>query len=166
MNYAQRFSWDGKRHELRPLEKRKIIYRRKRSVSSKSELKNALLPKDEIFINVQKISVIDEYLVGSPRIPFEFPRRLFMINIMNTEESNFDDLTRKLLEKLWNDYALGNVVIVTLCSNKPEVSRKQYYLHFIMRIIPKCFYFFYYIIKFWYIFWKVSERSKIWNIVF
>lgn len=128
MNYAQRFSWDGKRHEIRPLEKRKIIYRRKRSVSSKSELKNSLLPKDGIFINVQKISVIDEYLVGSPRTPFEFPRRLFMINIMNTQESNFDDLTRKLLEKLWNDYALGNVVIVTLCSNEPEVSRKQYYL--------------------------------------
>lgn len=123
VEYSQRFSWDGKRFPIRPGEKSKIVYRRKRNIHQNSihGLKNAMLSKAGIFVNVQKVSVIDEYLIGSPRSPFKYPRRLFLINIISTQEPNFDDLTKKLLEKLWIDYALGNVAIITACPNEPEV---------------------------------------------
>lgn len=123
MQYSRRFSWSGREYQKRPKENSQLVYRRKRNVKADfSFMENhAEVTKAGAFVTVQKISIIDEYLVGSPRSPFKFPRRLIMINILTAEEPNFDDLSKKLLEKLWTDYGIGNVAIITVCSNQPQV---------------------------------------------
>lgn len=128
VKYAAQFSWDGKKFEKRPGENEVLSYRKKRSdeeMFKPQKSKGTELSKAGIYIIVQNISIIDQYLVGSARSPFSFPRRLFMINIMVSDEPDFDDLTKKLLEKLWITYAIGNAAIITPCDNKRQVCSQK-----------------------------------------
>lgn len=126
IKYAARFSWDGKQFEKRPGQSRKVVYRRKRSNDMsprkpKNSNTSTELSRAGTIVFVSNIITLDKYLTGSPRSPFKFPRGLFMIILLSTNEPDFDELAEKLLEKLWNQYFIGNVAIITPCDRERKV---------------------------------------------
>lgn len=135
IKYAARFSWDGKQFEKRPGQSHKVVYRRKRSndMSSrkpKNSNTSTELSRAGTIVFVQNIITMDKYLTGSPRAPFKFPRGLFMIIILSTNEPEFDELAEKLLEKLWNQYFIGNLAIITPCDRERNVCFSKYVFGF------------------------------------
>lgn len=80
-------------------------------------------PKNGAFILTDRISTINKYLYGSVRRPFRFPRRIFVIAVMSNMEANLKLMTEKVLERLWLEYGIGNIVIMTPCNGSSEVLR-------------------------------------------
>lgn len=68
-----------------------------------------------------RISIINKYLTGTSRGPFRFPRKIFIIAVTNTSEPHFATTCETVLEKLWHDYGIANVIIITPCHGDPEV---------------------------------------------
>lgn len=124
VSYAETYSWQGEKFSERPSNNSKLVHRKKRSLDSepdRSWAKRTDEPEAGIFIIAESIAIIDDYLIGSPRPPFQFPRQIFIISITNPSEKDFDVICKKVLEKLWLDYAIANVVIITPCCGDPEV---------------------------------------------
>lgn len=128
ISYSETFSWQGEKFERRPGEESRLVYRKKRSLDTeipKTWSKRTDEPEAGIFVIAESIKIIDDYLVGSPRCPFKLPRGIFIIAITGTDEYKFDEISRKVLEKLWRDYGIGNVIIITPCDGDAEVCSSQ-----------------------------------------
>lgn len=133
--YVDTFTWQGEHFDRRPMQTTKIVYNRKKrnaahNTGSKiGSHKNWSLRGDEIYFGalvlVENISVLDKYLVGPPRTPFQFPRHMFVIVITNSNESHFDEESATFLKKLWLDYGIANAILITPCTGGSEV----YYFH-------------------------------------
>lgn len=121
--YAETFSWQGEKFEKRREERSILVLRKKRSTNGKPPhwSKRTDEPEAGVFIIAGSITIIHDYLVGSPRRPFRFPRQIFIISITNPIEVDFDVISKKVLEKLWLNYAIGNVIIITPCHGDSEV---------------------------------------------
>lgn len=128
VTYAETFSWQGEKFKKRPGENSVLVYRKKRSSNSKpskSWSKQTEKPEAGVFVITSMISFINDYLVGSSRRPFRNPRQNFVIAITNTSEPAFNATCKMVLEKLWKDYGIGNVIIITPCHGDPEVFYKS-----------------------------------------
>lgn len=124
VSFSEMFSWQGEEFERRPGQNTVLVYRKKRSSDAdtpSSWPKRTDKPRARVFVIAENIRTIDEYLVGSARFPFRHPRQLYVIAITTVTEPNFDAICEKVLEKLWKDYGIGNVVIITPCNGDPEV---------------------------------------------
>lgn len=124
------FSWQGEVFEKRPNQLNKISdkKRRKRSLP---DLNDVILERRDdivtgVFVIVENISTIDDFLVGSPRKPFHDPRRIYIITITNAGEPNFEKITIDVLTKLWKDYGIALVILLTPCQCAPEVKTYFY----------------------------------------
>lgn len=84
--------------------------------------KATVTPEEGVFIIVENVTIIDDYLYGSPRMPFRANRRIFVIAVTKPEQRNFDRRVRKMLRRLWQDYAVADVILITPCNDDPEVS--------------------------------------------
>lgn len=131
VSYGEMFSWQGDEFPKRPNQHDEVLVRQKRSSnqkkakspSSKADqfTKAMVAPEDAVFVIAENVSIIDDYLYGSPRMPFRVNRRIFVIAVTKPEERNFDKRVKKLLKRLWQDYAVGDVILITPCNNDPEV---------------------------------------------
>lgn len=123
ISFSETFSWQGEKFVRRPGEKSHILYRKKRDLdSSRHSWSQPKHKTDERnFVIAENIRIIDEYLVGSPRRPFRFPTHVFVIAITSANEPHFDSICMNVLEKLWNNYGIGNIIIITPCQGDPEV---------------------------------------------
>lgn len=133
INYANTFSWQGEKFELRKDQTSHISFRSRRATTL-----DHLLPADHhaddhlpiredetelaAFVMVEKITVLIDYLTGTARRPFLFPRRLYVIAIFKTDEYDFNRIASLVLEKLWRDYGIVNTIMMTPCNNSPDVS--------------------------------------------
>lgn len=132
MTYADTFTWQGDRFERRPNQSTKVIYSRRRrrkreTIEYNRDWTNHHVDGIDlgVLVFVEKISIIDEYLIGSPRTPFHFSRQMFVIAITNANEIDFEENAMNVLKKLWIDYGIGNVILITPCNGDPEVSSVQ-----------------------------------------
>lgn len=124
VSYSETFSWQGEKFRRRPGEERRLVYRKKRSLDTDpptSWSKRTDEPEAGIFIIADSIKIIDDYLVGTPRRPFRFPRQIYVIAITGADEYKFEQISERLLEKMWKDYAIGNVIIITPCDGDSQV---------------------------------------------
>lgn len=129
--YVDTFTWHGERFVRRPMQTTKIVYNRKKRmtahnhVSKFSSNENWSLRGNEInfgvLILVKNISILNNYLVGPPRTPFQFPRHMFIIVITNLYEPQFEEETATFLRKLWLDYGIANAILITPCAGGSEV---------------------------------------------
>lgn len=112
ISYSEMFSWQGEEFPKRTNNFDEIIVRRKRSSNSKKKstsvvekqlmsesfLKAMVTPEEGVFIIVENVTIIDEYLYGSPRMPFRANRRIFVIAIIKPEEKDFDKRVKKIIK--------------------------------------------------------------------
>lgn len=68
-----------------------------------------------MFVYANSFDVIEEYLFGPPRRPFYKSTGNFIIFV--TEKANIDwmESAASILEKLWRDYRVLNVIITMPC---------------------------------------------------
>lgn len=140
VSYGEMYSWQGNefpkrqnQHDEVILHQYNDVIRQKRSTRQKppsitdklmmADLIATVVPEEGVFIIVENINTIDDYLYGSPRMPFRANRRIFVIAITKPEKRNFDKRVKQLLRRLWQEYALADVLLITPCNNDPEVSR-------------------------------------------
>lgn len=127
VTYVNTFNWQGDQFEKRPKQSKEIVYsRRKRETNdghaSQQSWSNRRDQIDSgVLVVVEKISTIDKYLIGPPRSPFHFPRQMFVILIMETNEIGFEEIAVQVLTKLWLDYGIANVILITPCADGAEV---------------------------------------------
>lgn len=134
VSYSELFSWQGEEFPKRINEHDEVKVRKKRNTKHKKKspkllmsdsfIKATVTPEEGVFIIVENVTIIDEYLYGSPRMPFRANRRLFVIAVIKPEQHNFNKRVRKLLKRLWQDYAVADVILITPCNNDPEVGVK------------------------------------------
>lgn len=128
------FSWQGAEFPKRVNEHDQFAFRQKRSSKHKKKLsavekqlmfdsfsKATVAPEEGVFVIAENVSIIDEYLYGSPRMPFRANRRIFVIAITKPEDWDFEKRVRKMLRRLWQDYAVADVILITPCNDDPEV---------------------------------------------
>lgn len=135
ISYSEMFSWQGIKFPRRPNEHDQVTYRQKRNTKHKKKSLSAaekqlmfdsfskptVTPEEGVFIVVENVTIIDAYLYGSPRMPFRANRRIFVIAITEPEEWDFEKRVRKMLRRLWEDYAVADVILITPCNDAPEV---------------------------------------------
>lgn len=129
--YVDTFTWQGGRFDRRPMQTIKIVYNRKKrnaahnNGSKSASNENWSLRGDEIdfgaLVLVENISILDKYLVGPSRPPFQFPRHMYVIVITNSNEPHFEEESATFLRKLWLDYGIANAILITPCAGGSEV---------------------------------------------
>lgn len=138
VSYSEMFSWQGIEFPKRPNEHDQVTYRQKRNTKQKKKSlsvvekqlmfdsfsKPTVTPEEGVFIVAENVTIIDDYLYGSPRMPFRANRRIFVIAITQPEEWHFEKRVRKMLRRLWQDYAVADAILITPCSDDPEVGMR------------------------------------------
>lgn len=136
VSYSEMFSWQGEEFPKRTNQHDEVTVRQKRSSAKKTKSKSAIdkilmsdsftkttvTPEEGVFVIAENVTIIDDYLYGSPRMPFRINRRIFVIAITKPEERNFDKRVKQLLKRLWQNYAVADVLLITPCKNDPEVN--------------------------------------------
>lgn len=138
VSYSEMFSWQGDEFPKRTHQHNEVSLRRKRSSKQRTKQSQSVIdkmlmsdyftnptvaPEEGVFVIAENVTIIDDYLYGSPRMPFRANRRIFVIAITKPEKRNFDKRVKQLLRRLWQEYALADVLLITPCNNDPEVSR-------------------------------------------
>lgn len=134
VSYGEMFSWQGDEFPKRANQHDEVLVRRKRNAIQTAKLsftsdlftQATATPEDGVFVIVENAKILDDYLYGSPRMPFHLNRRIFVIAITKPVERSFQKRVQKLLKRLWQEYAVADVLLITPCNNDPEVA-----VHFI-----------------------------------
>lgn len=72
-------------------------------------------PELAAFIYADSLDIIEDYLVGPPRHPFYRPRGNFIIMATVRGQADWMDSAAAILEVLWRDYRVFNVLIMVPC---------------------------------------------------
>lgn len=72
-------------------------------------------PELAAFVYANSLDIIEEYLVGPPRQPFYKTRGNFIIMATRQGQIDWMDSAATILEVLWRDYRVLNVVILVPC---------------------------------------------------
>ena len=134
ITYAKSFSWQGRVFEKRekPVNRSAIvndISRKKRAIKFDIQNNNHILvprrdePQLGVLVLVDSVDLLDNYLFGAARYPFNNPKSNFILSISESKESfeESDQETNRFVTinrvmwKLWNDYAIVNVILVSSC---------------------------------------------------
>lgn len=132
INFANTFSWQGEKFEFRKDQMSHISFRNRRATSLDYLLPVDHLPNDHIpiredetelaaYVMVENITVLNDYLTGTARRPFLFPRRLYILTIFKSDERDYQMLADLVLEKLWRDYGIVNLLLMSPCNDSPDV---------------------------------------------
>lgn len=72
-------------------------------------------PELAAFVYASSFDIIEDYLVGPPRQPFYKPRGNFIIIVTEKVQNDWLESAATILEKLWRDYRVFNVIIILPC---------------------------------------------------
>lgn len=145
INFINTYSWTGEKFILRKEEQDRISYRNRRSIkitgdldnfdnddddddqSLNTNLRNENLPARDgepelgAFVIIEKVSDLNTYLTGIARKPFLWPRRTYVIAILDANERDFRPTADRVLKKLWRDYGIVNVILIMPCNENADV---------------------------------------------
>lgn len=127
LNCAEKFSWQGVEFPKRQNQHPEMFYGKKlcRNLSldgiKDDGSKPSSVKKEGVLVLAEHISLIDKYLTGSPRHPFQYPRQIFIVAITNATEPHFRKNANKMLQKLWEQYGIADAILITPCDGDPEV---------------------------------------------
>lgn len=125
---AEPFSWQGEEFSKRQKQHPEIFYGKNLCKNNASlvgikedGLKPSLVKMEGVLVLAEHVSLIDKYLTGSPRHPFQYARQIFLIAITNATEPHFRKNAKKMLQKLWEHYGIADAMLITPCNDDPEV---------------------------------------------
>lgn len=72
-------------------------------------------PELAALVYSDSLYIIEDYLVGPPRHPFYRPRGNFVIMVNEKAPTDWMESAATILEKLWRDYRVLNVIIMMPC---------------------------------------------------
>ncbi|KAL5280708.1 hypothetical protein ACFFRR_004614, partial [Megaselia abdita] len=125
IDYSELFSWSGEEYYLRPGQKnQKVILNGTEFAHQDHDFKE--IQSAGIILVSENLNIFDEYLSGSPRPPFQFPRMVFSFLILERSESN---RILEILSKMWRSYGILTSVLVLTCDDH----RVHYLNHFEMK---------------------------------
>lgn len=133
INFINTYSWSGEKFILRKDEENRISYRNRRSINNASVGSNNVVKKHSLklndrlvirgdepelgaFVIIEKVSELNTYLTGIARRPFLWPRRTYVIAILDADEHDFRVTADKVLKKLWRDYGIVNAILIAPCN--------------------------------------------------
>lgn len=138
VNLAYTFSWSGKKFQPRVkqqncrikrdnLRKAKLYKTHKVTINSNVNQGRTDEPEKGTLVIASTLKIIDEYLTGTARKPFDAPRGNYILfisneNITDTVEHNLKSAS--ILKKLWTEYGILNSLLITPCISNDLV----YYL--------------------------------------
>ncbi|KAL5292459.1 hypothetical protein ACFFRR_011338 [Megaselia abdita] len=127
IDFTERFSWAGEKFEFRPTqENQTVIFD---GIDTAHPGKTYIeLKSSSVLIIVEDIDVLDDYLEGSVRPPFQVPRTIYNIFIASRKEGS-EGKIEKVLRKLWRNYGIIVAILVFMC----EDNEVNYMEHFIMK---------------------------------
>lgn len=116
-------SWEKFRNESNKSRIRRNI-RQYTQFKFKSKIRNVRHDEPELaaFVYADSFDIIEDYLQGPPRQPFYRPRGNFIIIITQKAQIDWRDSAASILEKLWRDYRVFNVIIMTPCEDNQVCS--------------------------------------------
>lgn len=98
-------------------------------------------PEQGAFVFAHKIDIFDKYLVGTPRRPFQQPRKYFILLVSNYKkiwffvcivsfisfnfqvtqvEEGWRKTGEKVLERLWKSYGIIHAMLIAPCARTGE----------------------------------------------
>lgn len=121
VRYADIFNWHGERFKLKA---NQTVNMTIELDMEKYDAITADSTKGGSVIIVDQIAVLDKYLNGPAKKPFQNPRWNYVIVIHKIVESDYKNLYEKLLKKLWIDYGIANAILLSPCVSRNDVSLK------------------------------------------
>lgn len=111
--------WEIYRNDSK-ISKNRPTIRQYTRFSFKSKIKTARHDEPEFaaFVYAESFDIIEDYLVGPPRQPFYKPRGNFIITVTEKAQIDWMESAATILEKLWRDYRVFNVIIMMPCEDK------------------------------------------------
>lgn len=100
------------------------------SLSSSPNFGRTDEPEKGTFVIANTIDILDQYLIGTARKPFNRPRGNFILFISNdnvTDLNVFNLKCTKIMKKLWSDYGIINVVLMSSCVSAAPANDLIYY---------------------------------------
>lgn len=79
VSFANTFDWRGQKFELRVTEKLMRSKRQIENTEKKRKQRRLDEPEQGALVFAHKIDIINKYLTGTPRRPFQHPRKYFII---------------------------------------------------------------------------------------
>lgn len=108
--------WDSFRNQTKvPKVRRNIRQHDGFKFKSKSKVVRNDEPEMAAFVYGNSFDIIEDYLVGPPRHPFYRPRGNFIIIVTEKVQIDWKESAATILEVLWRDYRVFNVVIMIPC---------------------------------------------------
>lgn len=108
--------WESYRNGTKPSKIRRTIRQRTGfKFKSKSKIVRHDEPELAAFVYANSFDIIEDYLVGPPRHPFYKPRGNFVIIVTEKAQVDWMESAASILEKLWRDYRVFNVIIIMPC---------------------------------------------------
>lgn len=80
-----------------------------------------------VLILVERIKTLDEYLIGSPRTPFDLGRLPFVIVVEHADYERFELDCEAVLTKLWHNYGIANVILIAPFEQSSKVRQIEFY---------------------------------------
>lgn len=108
--------WENYRNGTTKSEFRRAI-RQYTGFKFKSKQKTVRHDEPELaaFVYANSFDIIEGYLFGPPRHPFYKPRGNFILVVTEKAQIDWMDSAASILEKLWRDYRVFNVIIIMPC---------------------------------------------------
>lgn len=112
-DYTELFSRSGIKFEIRETQKNKTLIYDGQDFANHSYKDQGYVG---IIVLVEDLHILDDYLEGSVRPPFQSTEGLYTIFVMATE-NNSRNILERVLEKLWRNYGILIAVVVFVCQD-------------------------------------------------
>ncbi|KAJ6646223.1 hypothetical protein Bhyg_01434 [Pseudolycoriella hygida] len=114
--------WDNFRNATNTTKVRRTIrYYDRFQFKRKSKTARHDEPELAAFVYANSFNLIEEYLVGPPRHPFYKPRGNYILSVTEALQNDWMESAASILDKLWRDYRVLNVLIMMPCEINQQV---------------------------------------------
>lgn len=113
ISISDTYSWRGEKFPDRLQQHQ----RQKRSINKMMYRKDE--PELGALVFAENIAILQNYLIGYSRSPFNNPRKNMVIVLYQLDE-DWKIEVALFLEKLWKDYAISKVVLIAPCEANTE----------------------------------------------
>lgn len=119
--------WEKYRNESnKPKIRRTIRQYTRFSFKATSNITRHDEPELAAFVYADSFDTIENYLVGPPRQPFYRPRGHFIIIVTQNAQIDWMESAAAIVETLWRDYRVFNVIIMVPCEGNQVCSVHSY----------------------------------------
>lgn len=114
-DYLELFSWTGEKLPLREgqVNSTMVIHNYQRLSSLQKDESNFL-----VFVTIDSIDSLDQFLRGSPRKPFHKTRGRYVVAIAEEYSDIFYSKAASILRRMWVDYGIHRILLLSSCQDQ------------------------------------------------